>query len=348
MGDDKNEEQKLSQEYSAFISHASEDRDAAQAICKALETKGLTCWMAPRDVRAGKVYLDEIILGIEASHCLVLVLSGNANKSNFVRNEVERAYSKGRPIFPVRIEEVQPSRGLELLVSTAHWIDAWHGDLNAHVAKLALRLSEDADLSAALPPDLQRRIRLRRWMRFGGIAAMSLVIAVIVALIMRGKPEDNSQMLATKAPFAFFMGSLVSPAVAQKASVLFQDGFDEKGVFGIFQHPLTFEIYDITATPPKLIYRAEPNQFKGDYNAAKTFEITLPRLPIRVATCIAYEIARKTLRQITVAAYNFSTPSSQFATFPINDAGPSETYPLSDAKPDCVSTVQKYVASDLS
>ena len=33
-----------------FISYASQDKRAAEAICEALENAALACWMAPRNV----------------------------------------------------------------------------------------------------------------------------------------------------------------------------------------------------------------------------------------------------------------------------------------------------------
>ena len=62
----------------------------------------------------------------------MLVLSENANKLAFVKREVERAVSKGKPVFPIRLREVLPSKALELFISSAHWIDAWsHRSRNA-------------------------------------------------------------------------------------------------------------------------------------------------------------------------------------------------------------------------
>jgi hypothetical protein len=123
--------------YSAFISYASDDREKADDICAALEDRDFMCWIAPRNVRAGREYADEIIAGIEQSACVVLVLSEATNSSVFVRREVERAVSKNKPIFPVRIAEVLPSPGLELFVSGTHWLDAWDGDWDDHMALLA-------------------------------------------------------------------------------------------------------------------------------------------------------------------------------------------------------------------
>ena len=122
---------------SAFISYAKADTKKAQEIATSLEQRGLTCWIAPRDVRVGRTYGDEIIRGIETSRTLVLILSEAANRSPFVAREVERAVSKGKPVFPIRVEEVLPSPSLELFIASTQWIDAWSGKLTPHVDSLA-------------------------------------------------------------------------------------------------------------------------------------------------------------------------------------------------------------------
>jgi hypothetical protein len=38
---------------SVFLSYASHDADVAKSICEYLERHGISCWMAPRDVRPG-------------------------------------------------------------------------------------------------------------------------------------------------------------------------------------------------------------------------------------------------------------------------------------------------------
>lgn len=129
-------------EYSAFVSYASEDRDKAEEICASLEARGAVCWIAPRNVRAGREYADEIIAGLERSACVVLVLSGAANASMFVRREVERAVSKQKRVVPVRIAEVTPTAGLELFISGTQWLDAWTGDWSDHMDRLSRELAD--------------------------------------------------------------------------------------------------------------------------------------------------------------------------------------------------------------
>src|SRR6185312_11369963 len=108
--------------FAAFISYATKaDKAAAFAIADHLETLGHTCWIAPRNVRPGKQYAGEIVRGITTSRCFILVLSNAANGSKFVRREVEQADRKDKPVYTIRIEEVDPSEELQLFLSEIHW-----------------------------------------------------------------------------------------------------------------------------------------------------------------------------------------------------------------------------------
>src|SRR6266852_5903128 len=89
--------------HDAFISYASQDTEVAAALVEALERHGVVCWIAPRDVEAGAIYADAIIRAIGGANCFVLVLSESAIASSHVGKEVERASSKRRPIFALRI-----------------------------------------------------------------------------------------------------------------------------------------------------------------------------------------------------------------------------------------------------
>jgi TIR domain len=187
-------------EYSAFISYATADKAKAEEICAYLEARGLRCWIAPRDIRAGREYANEIIDAIERAPVLVLVLSAAANESQFVRREVERAVTKGDPVIPVRIENVMPSTALELFVSATHWIDAWTGDFAAHMDRLVRDLAQRPSAIAAGSLNVARTRAVdnrsagprRAW---AGAAAVVLVTAVAGAAylygVRQGAPEQS-------------------------------------------------------------------------------------------------------------------------------------------------------------
>ena len=136
----------------AFISHASEDAAIAATISDYLENNGVSCWIAPRDLTPGREYSSEIVDGIESSAVFVLVLSENANESIYVKREVERAVSKGKPVFPIRVREVMPSKSLELFISSAHWIDAWTPPMEKYLERLAQSISAAAAVYPAGTP----------------------------------------------------------------------------------------------------------------------------------------------------------------------------------------------------
>lgn len=110
--------------FDVFISHSSEDKQAADATCAALEAAGIRCWIAPRDVRPGFEYGAEIIKSIDMCRVMVLLFSSNANQSRQIHREIERAVSKGVTIIPVCIENVVPTQSMEYFLGGIHWLDA--------------------------------------------------------------------------------------------------------------------------------------------------------------------------------------------------------------------------------
>src|ERR1700738_1390409 len=40
--------------HDVFISHSTRDKTVADSVCSTLESVGIHCWMAPRDVRPGR------------------------------------------------------------------------------------------------------------------------------------------------------------------------------------------------------------------------------------------------------------------------------------------------------
>src|SRR5271163_427934 len=119
-----------------FISYASHDTDVAEKVCSALETVGLPCWMAPRDVKPGAQYADAIVRAINEAKAVVLVLTGSAVGSSHVGREVERAASKHKQIIAFRVDAAALSPGLEYFLSESQWIDVPKLGMPAALTKL--------------------------------------------------------------------------------------------------------------------------------------------------------------------------------------------------------------------
>src|ERR1035437_7457702 len=116
---------------------------------------------------------------------MVLILSANANTSIFVANEVERAVSKSKALFVLRIGQVQPSPALQLLVSRSPWIDAWTPPLEprVHVLAGAIRSLFGLPAIAVTAPRPASNLLSRRPLIGLGLAGLGLVVLATVALV---------------------------------------------------------------------------------------------------------------------------------------------------------------------
>lgn len=125
-----------------FLSHSSKDADVALKICEQLEKNGTKCFIAPRDIRPGKEYAEEIINGIEESAAVVLLMSGAANRSPHVLREVEHAVSGGTPILVYKLEDVVLSKSMEYFLMTHQWVSSKPQEDYADIVAFARDLAE--------------------------------------------------------------------------------------------------------------------------------------------------------------------------------------------------------------
>lgn len=123
--------------HDVFISYNQVDKPVADAVCAKLEARKIRCWIAPRDVRPGMGYPEEIINGITGSRIMVLVFSSHSNDSPHVLREISTAVNKGLIIIPFRIENVKPSKSMEYLIGVPHWLDAITPPLEQHLDVLS-------------------------------------------------------------------------------------------------------------------------------------------------------------------------------------------------------------------
>jgi TIR domain len=211
-----------------FISHASEDSALAAEVCRILENDGIRCWIAPRDVEPGRPFSEGILDGIESARVMVLLLSGHANQSAFVNKEVERAISKGKVVIPLRIQDVQPSRALELFISSTQWIDAWAPPLESRVHVLAAAIRGLLYLPplqgngptpvvptpvvptpvAPVVPRVKAASRVRRLpvtrrvagLSIAGLVAAVACVAVVGSLVLGGRGGSMAKPSASASP----------------------------------------------------------------------------------------------------------------------------------------------------
>jgi len=94
--------------YSCFISYSSKDQGFADRLYADLQNKGVRCWFAPHEVRGGEKLLSQIDEAIRKHEKLLVILSAESIKSEWVGEEMRRARKREigegvRVLFPVRL-----------------------------------------------------------------------------------------------------------------------------------------------------------------------------------------------------------------------------------------------------
>jgi hypothetical protein len=135
-----------------FVSYSVPDRECAFELVSRLEARGLSVWIAPRDISPAAEWAEEIIDAISAARLMVLVFSSHSNASPQVRREVERAVHKQVPVLPYRIEDILPSKSLEYFLSSQHWLDGFAGARDAQYERLCSHVVARLNAAAEQPP----------------------------------------------------------------------------------------------------------------------------------------------------------------------------------------------------
>jgi hypothetical protein len=98
------------QYYSCFISYNSQDHEFAKQLHDDLQNNSVRCWFAPEDMKIGDQIRPTIDQQIRLRDKLLVILSENSVKSEWVGDEVEGALeeeSKGNRLvlFPIRLDD---------------------------------------------------------------------------------------------------------------------------------------------------------------------------------------------------------------------------------------------------
>lgn len=125
-----------------FITHAVEDKKIANLICEALESNGIKCWIAPRDVPYGMNFEEAIVDAICGSKLMILILSSHSNNSPHVKREIQNACMEDAqtPILPFRVEDIRLNKALRYYLGSTQWLDASTPPLESHFESLIKRV----------------------------------------------------------------------------------------------------------------------------------------------------------------------------------------------------------------
>ena len=188
-----------------FISHHSSTYDTALQVEEQLARRGVTCWIAPRDVEPGEPFDKAISNAILGSAAILLLFCEKSDKSRHVKRELILADTAARPIIPLRLEAINPGE-LAYHLADSQWID-WIDRRDAVMDRVANQARQYASVTAAIdsPPPPTHRMSAEQvgakgpsWLKIGGvIAGLVALVALTWMLASRGRDDDGPTAVAT-------------------------------------------------------------------------------------------------------------------------------------------------------
>lgn len=241
-----------------FISHSSQDFSIAEKVCGFLEGNGHKCFLAPRDIRSGYEYAEEIMNGIESSELMVLLLSEKANKSPHVLREVERAVSKCIPIIVYKLEEVKLTKSMEYFLMSHQWVNGTAGVSLQEILSCVAEFASKKNPQAVEVPQSEQSQTEKSKKTYKGIglllvlAAAVLAVSLFVFLKMQGadeaeenKPENKAEepqiLHDVEAGDTLVLGSYLDEPIEWRVLSVSEDG---KSAVVVSKNILTMKAFD--------------------------------------------------------------------------------------------------------
>ncbi len=109
-----------------FLSYSSQDEGLAESLKEVLERQGWSVWWNYK-IRVGAQFDLAIVDELENAKCVLVMLSRQSVKSPWVRGEADVARTKGKPVIPALIDDVELP--LEFRLTETADLSDWKGDL---------------------------------------------------------------------------------------------------------------------------------------------------------------------------------------------------------------------------
>ncbi len=187
--------------HEVFLSYAAQDKAVADAVCATLESGGIRCWIAPRDIRYGEQWAGAINNAIKSSRVMILIFSKDSNQSKQVANELTLAVNSEVVVIPFKIDDIAPGGLVEYYLAGTHWLDAMNPPTTQQIKNLELTVKQnleagqEREASAGQPPiDVMQKVVARSGLRPDQVShspvrkkrSLFSIVAVAMVIVFAG------------------------------------------------------------------------------------------------------------------------------------------------------------------
>ncbi len=177
-----------------FVSYSTNDTALANEIVSYLESNGFPCWIAPRDIISGMDYTDLLNSALTECRSLLLIVSDQSVKSQWVKKEVTTAVSFNKNIIPYLITPTELRGGLLFMLNNLQWIDATK-DPRGKFHEIIEGLSNDSDIAKPLPDSITKQhknnLGPKMWTIIALLAISVALVAAMLFIMLKPKADQN-------------------------------------------------------------------------------------------------------------------------------------------------------------
>ncbi len=126
-----------------FVSYSHKDADKVYPILRLLQKKNVRLWFDVDSIPAGMDYTEHIATKIWGCTAFMPMISSNSVKSEFVRKEIGLADRREKPFFPILLEDIVLSPGMDLQINSSQRVDWFKGTEEGNVELLVRDLPKE-------------------------------------------------------------------------------------------------------------------------------------------------------------------------------------------------------------
>ena len=229
--------------HDVYICYDEKDVETAKDVCAELENDGLDCWVKNRDAGV-KDIVTEIMDAIKRNKVMVLLYSKNSKNSNYVNNEVNRAFSQKKPILVFQIDDSKLEGSLEFFLRNKPWIKAYPNPEDKFD-----ELVEDTRKLVKSQSGIVHFIKEHKTPVIVGIIVAILIVGVLGFMMSNGGPGttnatqlnpgdlklkitdfhvDDVRKQDTDWNYSYFVGGTISPT-PDGGCIIVADFYDKTG-----------------------------------------------------------------------------------------------------------------------